>query len=96
MTDWFITTPTLMLSSFSAKDVIFSLDRLPKVVNSPSSFEKFLRLIEDVTVLDDYTLRITAKSRSPLLLNDLEQIAIVPASLGLKQADSYNDGSAMI
>jgi peptide/nickel transport system substrate-binding protein len=83
-------------SSFSAKDVIFSLDRLPKVVNSPSSFEKFLRLIEDVTVLDDYTLRITAKSRSPLLLNDLEQIAIVPASLGLKQADSYNDGSAMI
>ena len=83
-------------SPFTAKDVIFSFDRLAKVINSPSSFEKFLRLIDDVTVVDNHTLIIRAKSSSPLLLNDLEQIAIVPAHLGLQQADAYNTGSAMI
>lgn len=83
-------------SPFTAKDVVFTFDRLPKVLNSPSSFEKFLRLIDDVTVVDDYTLRIKAKSPSPLLLNDLEQIAIVPAALGLQQASAYNTGAAMI
>lgn len=83
-------------SPFTAKDVIFSFDRLPKVLNSPSSFAKFLRMMDDVTVVDDHTLRITAKTPSPLLLNDLEQIAIVPASLGLQQAEAYNTGAAMV
>lgn len=81
---------------FTAKDVLFSFERLPKVLNSPSSFEKFLRMIAEVSAIDDYTIRITAKTASPLLLNDLEQIAIVPAALGLQQAGAYNTGSAMV
>ncbi len=83
-------------STFDVKDVLFSFDRLPKVENSPSSFEKFLRTFADVRAIDDYTLQIKTKNVTRILLNDLEQIAIVPDTLGLRTTDEYNTGKAMV
>ena len=81
---------------FTSKDVVHTFERVPKVLNSPSSFEKYLRLIETTTIVDDYTLRIKTKITSPELLNDLEQLNVIPAKLGILQADAYNTGKAMI
>jgi len=83
-------------SDFDVKDVLFTFERLPKVENSPSSFEKFTRTFADVKAVDDYTLQIRTKSVTRILLNDLEQIAIVPDTLGMRNTDAYNTGEAMI
>ncbi len=77
-------------------DVTFSFDRLPKVENSPSSFQKYLRLFEKVAAIDAHTLRIKATIPSPNVLHDLEQIAIVPKHLGMASTEDYNNGKAMI
>lgn len=83
-------------SDFDVKDVLFSFDRLPKVENSPSSFEKFLRTFAEVKAIDDFTLQIRTKEITRILLNDLEQIAIVPDTVGMRSTDDYNTGEAMI
>ncbi|MEK7435253.1 MAG: ABC transporter substrate-binding protein [Pseudomonadota bacterium] len=62
-------------SPFTADDVVFTYARVPKVPNSPSSFNLYLKSIEKVEAVDPLTLKITTKGPSPVLLPNL---AVVP------------------
>ncbi len=62
---------------FTAQDVIFTYDRVPKVPNSPSSYALYLSSIEKVEAVDDHTLKITTKGPSPVLLPNLSMVPIM-------------------
>jgi len=69
----------------TAKDVKFSIDRMidPQV---KALFGTFYSTIKEVTVVDDYTVRIITKSPDPILLNRLSLSGwILPADLVQKQ-----------
>jgi peptide/nickel transport system substrate-binding protein len=64
-------------SPFTAKDVIFTYDRVPKVPNSPSSYALYLSSIDRVEAVDDHTLKIVTKGPSPVLLPNLSMVPIM-------------------
>src|SRR6516164_990574 len=67
-------------SDFTAEDVAASIRRVPLAArNSPSSFAAFVKAITEVTVIDPLTVRIRTDVATPLLLNNLTRIAILPA-----------------
>ncbi|HEY8102703.1 MAG TPA: ABC transporter substrate-binding protein [Burkholderiaceae bacterium] len=68
-------------SPFTAQDVIYTLCRVPKVVNSPSSYAIATREIESATAKDPYTLVLKTKGIYPLLPNDLSKVGILSATL---------------
>jgi peptide/nickel transport system substrate-binding protein len=64
---------------FTAKDVIYTLCRVPTVENSPSSFTVFTRGIESIEVPDPHTLIIRTASPQPLLPSNLSTVGILSA-----------------
>jgi peptide/nickel transport system substrate-binding protein len=64
-------------TSLTAGDVVFTLDRVAKVPNSPSAFTLFTRKIASVTALDTGTVRITTTAPYPLLLVDIVNLPIM-------------------
>lgn len=66
-------------SPFTAADVVFTYDRVPKVPNSPSSYALYLSSIDKVEVVDDHTLKIITKGPSPVLLPNLSMVPIMSA-----------------
>lgn len=62
---------------FTAEDVLFTYDRVPKVPNSPSSYALYLSSIEKVEAVDAHTVRITTKGPSPVLLANLSLVPIM-------------------
>jgi peptide/nickel transport system substrate-binding protein len=82
---------------FTARDVIYTLERIPKVVNSPGSFGVFTRAIKQATVVDDHTIRFRTEGTYPLLPTDLTQICILWSGLGDDSATGdFNNGRAVI
>ncbi|MCH1999134.1 ABC transporter substrate-binding protein, partial [Achromobacter xylosoxidans] len=82
---------------FSADDVVFSLERAPKVPNSPAPFSGAVRSIAAVEVVDLLTLRIRTKAPTP---DFMEQIGLVymlsrHAAQG-KRSEDFNSGVAAI
>jgi len=67
---------------FTAKDVVFSLCRVPNVPNSPSAFTIYMKAGSDVETPDDYTVILRSDTPYPLMPNDMSTIAVVPASSG--------------
>jgi peptide/nickel transport system substrate-binding protein len=64
---------------FTAKDVIYTLCRIPTVENSPSSFTVFTRGIEAIETPDPLTLIIKTGQPQPLLPNNMSTIGILSA-----------------
>src|SRR5690606_23422314 len=64
---------------FTAQDVIFTYDRVPKVPNSPSSYALYLSSIQSVEAVDDHTVKIVTKGPSPVLLPSLSLVPIMSA-----------------
>src|SRR5690606_1467446 len=64
-------------SPFTAEDVVFSYDRIPKVPNSPSPFTLYLGSVAKTEAVDPLTLRITTKAPAPNLLINLAQLPIL-------------------
>ncbi|WP_370632081.1 ABC transporter substrate-binding protein [Pusillimonas sp. MFBS29] len=64
-------------SPFTAEDVIFTYDRVPKVPNSPSSYSLYLSSVAKVEAADPHTIRITTKGPSPVLLANLSMVPIM-------------------
>src|SRR5690606_8288046 len=62
---------------FTAEDVVFTYDRIPKVPNSPSPFTLYLGSVAKAEAVDPLTLRITTKAPAPLLLINLAQLPIL-------------------
>src|SRR4029077_20572775 len=63
-------------SEFTARDVIFSYCRIPKVENSPSSFVASMRMVETLTAPDPYTIVMTTADPFPLMPITVAAVAI--------------------
>src|SRR5690554_6794875 len=64
---------------FTAEDVVFTYERVPKVPNSPSSYALYLSSIDRLEVVDPHTLKIITKGPSPVLLPNLSMVPIMSA-----------------
>ncbi|MBP7065454.1 ABC transporter substrate-binding protein [Ferrovibrio sp.] len=64
-------------SPFTAADVVFSLNRPPKVPNSPSSLSIYTRPITNIKVVDDHTVQLTTANPYPLLPTDMSRVYIM-------------------
>jgi len=74
-------------SDFTARDVIYSFCRVPKVENSPSSFIQSTRMADTMTAPDPYTLIITTAEPFPLMAITVSNVAIISATNGGAPAD---------
>jgi len=64
-------------SDFTAEDVVFSVNRIPKVPNNPNPYTMNTRSIESMEVTDPYTVRFKTKGPNPLLPARLANVVIV-------------------
>ena len=78
---------------FGAPDVVYSYCR---ILNNPGevvqSFSRIVRRFARLEVLDERTLRLTTREPEPLLLNDLDRLAILPRSLAGGAALDFSAG----
>lgn len=83
--------------AFTAEDVVFTLDRVPRVPNSPSSFTIYTKAIAAAEIVDPHTIRLTTKGVYPLLPIDLTQVAIISHTIGANPAtEDFNSGKDAI
>ncbi len=87
---------------FTAEDVVFTYDRVPKVPNSPSPFTLYLGSVAKTEAVDPMTVRITTKEVAPNLLVNLAQLPIMskkaasgPAAEG-KTTTELNSGDGLV
>ena len=66
-------------SDFTANDVLFTVCRVPKVENSPSSFVVNTRAITGMSAPDPLTLHVKTASPHPLLPTELSNVGILSA-----------------
>src|SRR3546814_17560380 len=67
-------------SPFTARDVVFTVCRIPTVENSPSSFSVYTKGIAGMEVKDEHTLLIKTDTPFPLLPNEVAAWGILSAS----------------
>lgn len=82
---------------FTADDVVFSMERAPKVPNSPAPFTGAVRTIASIQVVDPLTLRIRTKEPAPDLMEQIGLVYIVSrrAAQG-KRSEDFNSGAATV
>ncbi|MBU6497339.1 MAG: ABC transporter substrate-binding protein [Rhodospirillales bacterium] len=82
---------------FTAADVAYTIDRIPRVKNSPGSYAIYTKAISSVEVVDPHTIRLHTKQVYPLLPIDLTQVYIIPHTLGADPAtEDFNSGKDAI
>ena len=84
-------------SEFTAEDVAFTLQRVPDVPNSPSSFATYVRAVKGVEIVDPLTIRLSTDGPYPLLASDLASVRILDKQTheGMTTED-FNSGKAAI
>ena len=84
-------------NDFTADDVLFTFDRIPKVPNSPSNFAAYTKPVISTEVLDAHTIRMHTKGVFPLLPTYMAQFFIInrKADEGMATED-FNSGKAAI
>jgi peptide/nickel transport system substrate-binding protein len=83
-------------SDFTAADVVASIERVPKVPNSPSPFTAYTKQIQKIEVVDPYTIRFKTAQPYPLMPSDMTQIAIINKQFANASTDDFNSGKAAI
>jgi peptide/nickel transport system substrate-binding protein len=83
-------------SDFTAADVVASIERVPKVPNSPSPFTAYTKQIQKIEVVDPYTIRFKTAQPYPLMPSDMTQIAIINKAFANASTDDFNSGKAAI
>jgi peptide/nickel transport system substrate-binding protein len=82
---------------FTADDVAFTLDRVPKVPNSPSSYGIYTKAVTKVEVVDKHTVRLHTAGVYPLLPIDLSLVAMLSRKIHAgATTDDFNTGKAAI
>ena len=82
---------------FTADDVAFTIDRVPRVVNSPGSFAIYTRTFTEVIVVDPTTVRLKTAAIYPLVPVDLREVKIISRGVGANpQTDDFNSGKHAI
>jgi peptide/nickel transport system substrate-binding protein len=84
-------------NAFTADDVVFTLDRVPKVPNSPSSFAVYTKPVVATEIVDPHTIRMRTQGVFPLLPIYMASVAILnrKADEGMATED-FNSGKAAI
>jgi peptide/nickel transport system substrate-binding protein len=84
-------------SPLTAEDVIWSLDRPAKIVNSPGAFTLYTRPIVGKEIVGPLTIRLRTATPYPLLLNDLSSVFIVSrkATEGVA-SEAFAEGKGMV
>jgi peptide/nickel transport system substrate-binding protein len=84
-------------NEFVADDVVFTMDRIPKVPNSPSNFAAYTKPVVSTEVIDQHTMRLHTDGVFPLLPTYLAQFFIINrrSSEGATTED-FNNGKAAI
>ena len=82
---------------FTADDVAFTFDRIPKVVNSPGSFRPYTHSIIGVEVVDPLTIRLRTRGADPILPASLSQVPMLSRKIheGASTED-FNSGRLAI
>src|SRR5437773_9964630 len=83
-------------SDFTAADVVASIERVPKVPNSPSPFTAYTKQIQKIEVVDPYTILFKTATPYPLMPTDLTQVAIISKQFGTASTEDFNSGKAAI
>jgi len=84
-------------SPFTAEDVKFTMGRAGNVPNSPSSFGLITKVLSDIEVVDDLTVRLKTKDAFPLMPDYMSVIYVVSKKYGDgATTNDYNSGKAMI
>lgn len=82
---------------FTADDVLFTLRRIPNVVNSPGSFSIYTKAIIASEVVDPHTIRFRTAGVYPLLPQDLSMVYIICKAVGDNvSTGDFNNGRAVI
>ncbi|WBV43826.1 ABC transporter substrate-binding protein [Pseudoroseomonas cervicalis] len=83
--------------AFTAEDVVFTIKRVPNVVNSPGSFSIYTRGIVSSEIVDPHTIRFKTNGVYPLLPYDLNNVFIICKAVGDNVATGdFNNGKAVI
>lgn len=64
-------------SPFTAEDVVFTYERIPKVPNSPGPYTIYTRAMKSFEIVDPLTLRIHTNGPAPLLPLDVAALPIL-------------------
>ncbi len=83
-------------SDFTAADVVASIERVPKVPNSPSPFTAYTKQITKIDVVDPYTIRFKTALPYPLMPSDMTQIAIISRQFANATTEDFNSGKAAV
>ncbi len=84
-------------SNFTAADVVFSLDRIPLVPNSPSPFTTYTKQVTEKIVVDPWTIRLKSAAPYPQMPNDMSTVLVVSARAAANATtDDFNTGKATI
>ncbi len=84
-------------TQFTAADVIFSLERVRHILRSPAPWTHAVSNVASATATDALTLRIRTPAPTPLLMEQIGLIYIVPAKLGDGVGnEDFNNGRAAI
>ncbi|KAA2211200.1 ABC transporter substrate-binding protein [Teichococcus oryzae] len=84
-------------SDFDAQDVLYTLERVPNVLNSPGSFGIYTKAIIRSEVVDPHTIRFHTASVYPLLPQDLTQIFIISDTIrNAASTGDFNSGKATV
>ncbi len=83
-------------SDFTAADVVASIERVPLVPRSPSSFTAYTKQIQKVEVVDPYTIRFHTAAPYPLMPSDMTQVMIINKAFKSASTEDFNSGKAAI
>jgi peptide/nickel transport system substrate-binding protein len=82
---------------FVAEDVAYTLNRVPRVKNSPASYSIFTKAVTGTEIVDPHTILLRTDTPYPLLPSDLVNIFIIPHELGPDPAtEDFNSGKDAI
>ena len=83
-------------STFDAQDVIATLERIPKVPDSPNPFTRFTRNVIGIEAPDPYTVIMKTDVPTPNLPNNMSDVIIISADYVNATTKAFNDGKAAI
>ncbi len=83
--------------ALTAEDVAYTINRVPRVKNSPASYSIYTKAVTSSEIVDPHTIRLHTDTPYPLLPTDLAYIAILPHELGPDPAtEDFNSGKNAI
>jgi peptide/nickel transport system substrate-binding protein len=84
-------------SNFTAADVVFSLDRIPNVPNSPSPFTTYTKQVTEKIVVDTWTLRLKSATPYPQMPGDMSTVLVISSRAAANATtEDFNSGKATI